>query len=97
MFCGSQSHVFSCKHETHNLLNLVSFYIYIIELIAPAQKSNIVKCYCIFLLSLSNFLLSLVKSNYLYGYTYFFAHLYCLIPLINIEYIQTTVYFDYWN
>ncbi len=25
-FCGSQSHVFSCKHETHDLLTLVSLY-----------------------------------------------------------------------
>ena len=24
MFCGSQSHAFSCKHETHDLLTLVS-------------------------------------------------------------------------
>ena len=27
MFYGSQSHAFSCKHETHNLLPLVSYYI----------------------------------------------------------------------
>ena len=26
MFCGSQSHAFSCKHETHDLLTLVSGY-----------------------------------------------------------------------
>ena len=26
MFCGSISHAFSCKHETHDLLTLVSFY-----------------------------------------------------------------------
>ena len=25
MFCGSQSHVFSCKHEAHDLLTLVSY------------------------------------------------------------------------
>ena len=25
MFCGSQSHAFSCKHETHDLLTLVSY------------------------------------------------------------------------
>gem|GEM_PF-6893520 len=24
MFCGSQSHAFTCKHETHDLLTLVS-------------------------------------------------------------------------
>ena len=27
MFYGSQSHAFSCKHETHNLLTLVSFHV----------------------------------------------------------------------
>ena len=27
MFCGSQSHVFSCLHETHDLGNLVSCYL----------------------------------------------------------------------
>ena len=26
MFCGSQSHAFSCKHEMHDLLTLVSYY-----------------------------------------------------------------------
>ncbi len=26
MFYGSQSHAFSCRHETHNLLTLISFY-----------------------------------------------------------------------
>jgi hypothetical protein len=28
MFWGSQSHAFSCKHETHDLLTLVSYYLY---------------------------------------------------------------------
>ena len=32
MFYGSQSHVFSCKHETHDLLTLVSYYHKIIYL-----------------------------------------------------------------
>ena len=35
MFYGSQSHAFSCKHETHNLLTLVSSYNSLIE--APLQ------------------------------------------------------------
>ena len=26
MFCGSQSHDFSCKHENHDLLTLASCY-----------------------------------------------------------------------
>ena len=32
MFCGSQSHIFSCRHETCDLLTLVSFHYYIIDI-----------------------------------------------------------------
>ena len=28
MFCGSQSHTFSCKHEMHDLLTLVSCHLF---------------------------------------------------------------------
>ena len=34
MFCGSQSHAFSCKHETHDLLTLVLYYM------KPWKSSN---------------------------------------------------------
>ena len=31
MFYGSQNHAFSCKHEKHNLLTLISYYNFIIK------------------------------------------------------------------
>ena len=41
MFCGSISHAFSCKHETHDLLTLVSYQTHLIhrhQLIALRQQ-----------------------------------------------------------
>ena len=46
MFCGSQSHAFSCKHEKHDLLTLVSHYFVtsksvLILAIVKTKKSSI--------------------------------------------------------
>ena len=32
VFCGSISHTFSCKHETHDLLTLASFYQFLLKI-----------------------------------------------------------------
>ena len=39
MFGGSQSHAFSCKHETHDLLTLASLYYIIIKEVTICPQS----------------------------------------------------------
>ena len=41
MFCGSQSHVFSCKHDNHDLLTLVSNNVIILSKRYLHDKKNV--------------------------------------------------------